>query len=226
MAELATETRHMALKMLGDLRADRYVARAFGHQLASIERAVRIGGPDDRCPSYNGLLIIAQSVCGALARAGLTDCDDPGEAIDVMRVGYERRIAELSAMTGGDHIADASKMVDSDHLVDANKVIESAMAWPNAREVGRIGDMHQNAALRVGFDADNDVYISHTSNEPMGSVEFCNGMNGGGKSPRTREALIALMVAMEQDNAADPSRDWWARRNGVIAAAGGEVPHA
>lgn len=99
MAEIATDTRHMALKMLGDLRADRYVARAFGHQLASIERAVRIGAPDDRCPSYNGLLIIAQSVCGALARAGLTDCDDPGEAIDVMRERYEARIAELESTT-------------------------------------------------------------------------------------------------------------------------------
>ncbi|CAN7346063.1 hypothetical protein LJR168_001983 [Pseudoxanthomonas sp. LjRoot168] len=98
MGEFATDTRHMALKMLSDLRADRYVARAFGHQLASIERAVRIGGPDDRYPSYNGLLIIAQSVCGALSRAGITDCDDPGEAIDVMRTRLESRITALEAV--------------------------------------------------------------------------------------------------------------------------------
>jgi len=40
-------------------------------------------------PSYDALLIIAQSVCGALERAGITDCDDPGEAIDVLRERYE-----------------------------------------------------------------------------------------------------------------------------------------
>ncbi len=40
-------------------------------------------------PSYGALLIIAQSVCGALERAGITDCDDPGEAIDVLRERYE-----------------------------------------------------------------------------------------------------------------------------------------
>ena len=48
-----------------------------------------------RTPSYEALLIIAQSVCGALARAGIEDCDDPGEAIDVMRERLEARIAEL-----------------------------------------------------------------------------------------------------------------------------------
>jgi hypothetical protein len=50
---------------------------------------------EPRAPSYHALLIIAQSVCGALDRAGITDCDDPGEAIDVMRERYEKRIAEL-----------------------------------------------------------------------------------------------------------------------------------
>lgn len=50
-----------------------------------------------KSPSYDALLLIAQSVCGALERAGLTDCDDPGEAIDVIRERLERRIAELEA---------------------------------------------------------------------------------------------------------------------------------
>ncbi len=35
-------------------------------------------------PSYEALLLIVQSVSGALERAGVTDCDDPGEAIDVL----------------------------------------------------------------------------------------------------------------------------------------------
>lgn len=58
-------------------------------------------------PSYESLLIIAQSVCGALERAGMTDCDDPGEAIDVIRERLNRRIAELEAAPaqGGDETA-------------------------------------------------------------------------------------------------------------------------
>lgn len=64
-------------------------------------------------PSYDALLLIAHSVSGALARAGMTDCDDPGEAIDVIRESYEKRIAaaedvlrelltERNHYTGGD----------------------------------------------------------------------------------------------------------------------------
>lgn len=52
----------------------------------------RLRGDDPRSPSYAALLLIAQSVCGALERAGITDCDDPGEAIDVMRERYEARL--------------------------------------------------------------------------------------------------------------------------------------
>ena len=48
--------------------------------------------PDTRSPSYEACLLIIQSVCAALDRAGVDDCDDPGEAIDVMREGYERRL--------------------------------------------------------------------------------------------------------------------------------------
>ncbi len=50
---------------------------------------------EPKSPSYDGLLLMMQSVCGALSRAGLTDCDDPGEAIDVIRERLERRVAEL-----------------------------------------------------------------------------------------------------------------------------------
>lgn len=50
---------------------------------------------EPKSPSYDGLLLMMQSVCGALSRAGLTDCDDPGEAIDVIRERLEKRVAEL-----------------------------------------------------------------------------------------------------------------------------------
>jgi len=86
------------------------------------------------------------------------------------------------------------------------------MNWPKERDVGRIGDMSQSASLRVGLDADNDVYLTVCDDDGSAALEFCCPGSGGGKSPRTREALIALMVAMEADNAETPSRDWWALR--------------
>ncbi|MGE8376550.1 MAG: hypothetical protein ACN6N5_14560, partial [Diaphorobacter nitroreducens] len=51
------------------------------------------------------------------------------------------------------------------------------------------------------------------------TIEFCTPGSGGGKSSRTRMALLAVMVAMEADNAADPGRDWWAERNHAAKAA-------
>ncbi len=88
-----------------------------------------------------------------------------------------------------------------------------AVEWPKARDVGRIGDMSPSDSLRVGLDSDNDVYMAVCGANGVGSVEFCTPGSGGGKSSRTRLALIALMVAMEADNAETPSFDWWARRN-------------
>ena len=87
------------------------------------------------------------------------------------------------------------------------------MDFPKAKDVGRIGDMSPTARLRVGLDGDCDVYLSIRDEKGEATVEFCTAGAGGGKSPRTREALIALMVAMEADNAEDPRRDWWARRS-------------
>lgn len=87
------------------------------------------------------------------------------------------------------------------------------MTWPKARDVGRFGDMDPMDHIRVGLDSDNDVYVSVWGKDGGASVEFCNpGGGGGGSSRRTREALIALMVAMEADNAERPDKDWWARR--------------
>ena len=83
----------------------------------------------------------------------------------------------------------------------------AALAWPKARDVGRYGDMSLESFIRVGLDADNDVYVTVHGSD----LEFCTAGNGGGKSPRTREALIALMVAIEADNRETPSKDWWAK---------------
>lgn len=96
-----------------------------------------------------------------------------------------------------------------------------SMAWPEARDIGRYGDMHPMEHMRVGLDSDNDVYVSVWGEDGGARVEFCNpGGGGGGSSRRTREALIALMIAMEADNAERPDKDWWARRSGSARAKG------
>lgn len=117
---------------------------------------------------------------------------DPQDTVDVAIVKAKREIR---------------RALDETATQDA-----AATPRPNARDVGRYGDMSQQAHLRVGIDNENDVYVSVWDERAGASVEFCVPGSGGGKSPRTREALIALMVAIEQDNAECPSRDWWARR--------------
>jgi hypothetical protein len=111
----------------------------------------------------------------------------------------------------------------SDLKKELNSTLEAALKtgiqWPKARDVGRYGDMSREAHIRVGLDTDSDVYVSVWDGEGGATVEFCTPSLGGGKSSETRAALIALMVAMEKDNAARPSLDWWARRNGVVNAA-------
>ncbi|WKL16587.1 hypothetical protein QYQ99_03255 [Comamonas testosteroni] len=100
---------------------------------------------------------------------------------------------------------------------------DAGITWPKARDVGRFDDMSPGDSIRVGLDNDNDVYVSVCGGGGVGSVEFCNpGGGGGGKSSRTRLALLALMVAMEADNAEDPSRDWWARSAAQAAQQGGD----
>lgn len=61
-----------------------------------------------RSPSYEALDLIARSVVGALERAGVNDCDDPGEAIDVLRERYERRVAELQAAPAAAGVPDSA----------------------------------------------------------------------------------------------------------------------
>lgn len=104
---------------------------------------------------------------------------------------------------GGDHpIALARDMLERGE----------ADAWPKARDVGRMDDMHERGHLRVGLDGDGDVYVSVWDGDQGASVEFCTPGSGGGRSSRTRLALIALMLAIEADNAEQPALDWWALR--------------
>lgn len=100
----------------------------------------------------------------------------------------------------------------------AKKVLEllstAVTSLPEQRDVGRYEDMSPNGHLRVGLDADNDVYVSvfDDKNKTSSSVEFCTVGNGGGKSPKTRTALIELMKAIKADNKDNPNFDFWNRK--------------
>ena len=98
------------------------------------------------------------------------------------------------------------KLTQADHVAQALAEAHTAppLKWPAGRDVGRAEDMGQGH-LRVVLDSDNDVCVAVWDGQRSASVEFCNGLGGGGRSMRTRMALIALMVAMEADNAESPS---------------------
>jgi hypothetical protein len=82
------------------------------------------------------------------------------------------------------------------------------MQWPASRSVGRQEDMGRGH-LRLDLDSDNDVCIEVWNGERSASVEFCNpGGGGGGRSSRTRKALIELMRAIEADNLESPAVAW------------------
>lgn len=94
-----------------------------------------------------------------------------------------------------------------DHVEQALTEAHAAksLQWPEGRAVGRQEDMGQGH-LRVLLDSDNDVCVAVWDGQRSVSVEFCNpGGGGGGRSGRTREALIELMRAIEADNAATPA---------------------
>ena len=79
------------------------------------------------------------------------------------------------------------------------------------RRVERLEDMSVRGRLRLLQQEDGDIIVAVQSEKngmlQIGdAVEFCTTGMGGGKSPRTLAALRALMVAMEEDNKAEPMR--------------------
>lgn len=98
-------------------------------------------------------------------------------------------------------------MGEHDHVAAELAAAHAAQptAWPADKFAIRREDMGCGS-LRVLLDSDNDVCVAVMDNDGNVSVvEFCNpGGGGGGRSPKTRMALIALMVAIEADNAERP----------------------
>jgi hypothetical protein len=108
-----------------------------------------------------------------------------------MRIGNEHRVSTYV-------VQDIAKAVCKHYGLTPK---EPPIQWPKARDLFIRDDMGMGQ-LRVLFDSDNDVIVALWPNAaPSVSLEFCNGGGGGGKSPNVRRALIALMVAMEQDGA-------------------------
>ena len=67
--------------------------------------------------------------------------------------------------------------------------------------VQRLEDMSRLGNLTVHIDNDGDMCVSvyDEDNQSISDVEFCTGL-GGGRSPRTRDALRKLFDAMMEDN--------------------------
>ena len=156
----------------------------------------------------DGTRPLKQDVLGAIHDYSRTKPEDDPEDPESWESWFEAAFDLL-----GTRVSD----IFDEHAAPAQAQEDAPIVWPKSRDVGRIGDMSTSASLRVGLDGDNDTYVSVWDEKSGGSVEFCTPGAGGGKSRRTRVALLALMVAMEADNAEDPRRDWWAAR----AAQGG-----
>jgi hypothetical protein len=75
-------------------------------------------------------------------------------------------------------------------------------------KVQRLEDMSPSGSLLLMQQKDGDIIIvieqdpdSETFGKGRASVEFCSTGFGGGKSPKTHAALVALIAAMAEDNA-------------------------
>jgi hypothetical protein len=78
--------------------------------------------------------------------------------------------------------------------------------------VTRAEDMSPDGRLRIWQQEDGDLIVevvppydpTSTYNLASIAVEFCTVGSGGGRSPHTRKALMALMEAIKLDNAESP----------------------
>jgi hypothetical protein len=68
----------------------------------------------------------------------------------------------------------------------------------------RNGDMTPPGESKLVLiqEDDGDMIVTVLEGEQMASVQFCT-LTGGGHSPNTRRALVALLDALKQDEEAD-----------------------
>ena len=76
-------------------------------------------------------------------------------------------------------------------------------------DVMRYEDMSPDGWLKIHQQPDGDLVVAFSGRDMtdelfIGQVEFCECGQGGGRSPETRKALIALAEAMDKDNKNNP----------------------
>lgn len=82
------------------------------------------------------------------------------------------------------------------------------------QQVSRRDDMSKTGKLSLSIQDDGDICISISNYDEEGNaldtgwvgLEFCTPAQGGGKSPKTLEALRNLFEAMKADNDAEAGR--------------------
>ncbi len=76
----------------------------------------------------------------------------------------------------------------------------------------RYEDMSRHGELQLLVEEDGDVIVTVYPDPEANqfgygtSIQFCTSTSGGGQSPRVLRALLALKVAIDQDNAENPQR--------------------
>lgn len=175
VADLPGKLRARAARLHGQTAGADLVADELEECAKDIEAAL-----SRQSPSYEALDIIARSVASALERAGVTECDDPGEAIDVLREGYEQRIAVLSAQPEQQGAGSAIDAVISSALalIRGSEEFETADGLVNAAQL-HLWHALEDAIERVG----PAEVISHANLQPVGQeraamwVEFAENGN-------------------------------------------------
>lgn len=78
-------------------------------------------------------------------------------------------------------------------------------AIPFHQSIGRKEEMSATGCLTLFRQEDGDIILTAMDGEGnSATVEFCSLYMGGGKSPRTREALLDLMLAIIEDKRQRP----------------------
>lgn len=179
------------------------IAQGEGSQVAELEARV-----DQISAELNAIRNERDALVAQVALASTKEPDFWANAgvLSVLRLMDEGAVCLSTRPTQDMDVA----LYTSKPILDPAKSREQCITWPNGRHVGRIGDMapRGHSHMQVSLDADNDVCVQIWEQDredgQVAGIEFCCPGVGGGKSPRTREALLGLMVAMEDDNMSEP----------------------
>lgn len=145
---------------------------------------------------------------------------DYHEGCDTRHISACRRAAEAYAIHATDNLPKLSEELLSYLKRTAPNAGGKARSGyrtcyaVRSTQVQRFEDMSPEGCLRLFRQEDGDIIVCAVPDPedcdrrrlpPFGiSVEFCECGGGGGQSPHTRRALLALWEAIERDNAEHP----------------------